>query len=87
MIDRYLAEIAFCRAVAFVVLPLAGFIGLAALWGKPILALFCFAWGRLIPDLSGRDWATVVLAASAAAVTFTILSAPGLALFLREIIH
>jgi len=79
-----LAEVAFYRAVAFVALILAGGVGLAVLWGKPVLALFCFAWGRLIPDLSGRDWATVVLAVSAAGAVFTTLSIPALILLLWQ---
>jgi len=73
--------------VAFVALVLAGFVGLAMLWGKPVLALLCFAWGWLIPDLSGRDWATVVMAMAAAGIVFVALSAPALVLLVWDIIH
>ncbi|KPJ72760.1 MAG: hypothetical protein AMS14_07200 [Planctomycetes bacterium DG_20] len=84
MIDPRLAAVALCRVVAFVAFILAGCVGLAALWGKPALALLCFMWGRLVPDLSGRDWATVVLAASVAGGVFIVLSVPGLVLLLLQ---
>jgi len=84
MIDPRLVQIAFYRAVAFVALPLAGCVGLTILWGKPTLALLCFLWGRLVPDLTGRDWATVVLAISAAGAVFTTLSIPAFILLLWQ---
>ncbi len=86
MIDVRLAAVALCRLVAFVALVLAGIVGLAMFHGERVLAWFTLPWSLLVPDLTGRDWATVVLAASAAVVTFTALSVPGLVLFLQEII-
>lgn len=84
MIDL-LTQAAFYRAVAFIALVLAGIVGLAVFYGERVLAWFVLPWSLLTPDLSLRDWATVVLAAAAAAVTFIVLSIPGLVLFLREI--
>jgi hypothetical protein len=81
-----LAEVAFYRAVAFVSLVLAGIIGLAIFYGERILPWFILPWSLLIPtDMTGRDWATVVMAVSAAGVAFVVLSAPGLVLFLLDV--
>jgi hypothetical protein len=85
MIDIRLVAVALCRIITFFALILAGIIGLGLFYGEPALALLSFFWGRLIPDLSGREWATVVMAASAAGAVFVALSGPALILLFWQL--